>query len=264
MELRDLTLRFAVALSLAPVLAALCAPPAAARSERLRWTHTEPERVAGFRAYVGFAPGDFAIRVELPAMEPDETGIYSTLIENLPEVGVLYFAMIAYDQKGRESGLSNQKEALADRDTDGLPNESDNCPDVANRWQRDKDADGVGNACDNCTKTPNPRISGGDLSARHPGQVITGGQPDQDADGIGNTCDCDLDQSGACTSGDFARLLRNAHAGTAVEAGGDIDGSGSFTVADLLDFVHMLDDPERVPGPACPACPLLCEGPGCL
>ncbi|MDA0169551.1 hypothetical protein OJ998_10695 [Solirubrobacter taibaiensis] len=36
----------------------------------------------------------------------------------------------------------------ADRDRDGAPDATDNCPDVANSDQADGDADGVGNACD--------------------------------------------------------------------------------------------------------------------
>jgi hypothetical protein len=37
---------------------------------------------------------------------------------------------------------------LADRDGDGVPDATDNCPDVANSDQADSDRDGVGNACD--------------------------------------------------------------------------------------------------------------------
>src|SRR5215213_7493972 len=41
-----------------------------------------------------------------------------------------------------------------DRDADGIPDASDNCPDVYNPGQRDDDRDGVGNKCDDGTTTP--------------------------------------------------------------------------------------------------------------
>lgn len=43
-----------------------------------------------------------------------------------------------------------------DRDGDGIPNDQDNCPDVANSDQADRDSDGHGDACDACPDTPNP------------------------------------------------------------------------------------------------------------
>jgi MYXO-CTERM domain-containing protein len=38
-----------------------------------------------------------------------------------------------------------------DSDADGIPDVSDNCPDVYNPDQADSDADGIGDACDDCT-----------------------------------------------------------------------------------------------------------------
>jgi hypothetical protein len=78
--------------------------------------------------------------------------------------------------------------AVQDDDGDGVPNGTDNCPNVANPLQTDTDGDGVGDACDstptgdddgdgidngtdNCRTTPNP------------------GQQDTDGDGIGDACD---------------------------------------------------------------------------
>ncbi|MCK6483155.1 MAG: thrombospondin type 3 repeat-containing protein [Phycisphaerae bacterium] len=42
----------------------------------------------------------------------------------------------------------------ADYDGDGVPDESDNCPLIANPDQADADGDGVGDACDVCPNTP--------------------------------------------------------------------------------------------------------------
>jgi hypothetical protein len=43
-----------------------------------------------------------------------------------------------------------------DNDGDGVPNSTDNCPEVANADQADTDADGIGDACDPCPNTPDP------------------------------------------------------------------------------------------------------------
>ncbi|MBN8644022.1 MAG: thrombospondin type 3 repeat-containing protein [Planctomycetes bacterium] len=58
-----------------------------------------------------------------------------------------------------------------DLDGDGVQDNQDNCPAVANPNQADIDADGKGDLCDNCPSIPNP------------------GQQDADSDGIGDACD---------------------------------------------------------------------------
>ncbi len=59
----------------------------------------------------------------------------------------------------------------ADTDGDGVPDNLDNCPTVANSNQADADGDGRGDACDNCPF------------------VINASQIDSDADGVGDDCD---------------------------------------------------------------------------
>ncbi len=58
-----------------------------------------------------------------------------------------------------------------DTDEDGIEDESDNCPTVANPDQADNDGDGLGDACDNCPSTSNPD------------------QANADADGTGDACE---------------------------------------------------------------------------
>ena len=58
-----------------------------------------------------------------------------------------------------------------DADQDGIPDDADNCPAVANPGQFDTDGDLVGNACDDCVQTPDAD------------------QADEDGDGVGDACD---------------------------------------------------------------------------
>ncbi|MGH6898170.1 MAG: thrombospondin type 3 repeat-containing protein [Geminicoccaceae bacterium] len=91
--------------------------------------------------------------------------------------------------------------ATSDSDGDGIADDGDNCPDVANENQADIDLDEVGDACDadidgdgdlneddNCPLDPNPD------------------QADGDDDGIGDVCDpetnADLDNDGVRDSAD--------------------------------------------------------------
>lgn len=76
-----------------------------------------------------------------------------------------------------------------DKDGDGFPNNSDNCPDHPNPTQLDSDGDGIGDDCDNCPNHWNPS------------------QIDRDHDGVGDECDpCtgwrDSSQTHPCPQGD--------------------------------------------------------------
>jgi len=74
-----------------------------------------------------------------------------------------------------------------DIDNDGIANDADNCPLVANTNQSDGDADDIGDLCDNCAAVYNPT------------------QSDADTDAIGDACDIcpgdtinDPDNDGVC------------------------------------------------------------------
>ena len=58
----------------------------------------------------------------------------------------------------------------ADTDGDGIADELDNCPAVANPTQRDTDGDGIGDRCDNCRLVANPLQEDADGVAQHPAQ----------------------------------------------------------------------------------------------
>lgn len=81
-----------------------------------------------------------------------------------------------------------------DVDGDGVPNASDNCPNVSNPRQLDIDGDGIGNACDpdkdgdgvlnpddNCPRVANPD--------QHDTTDIQPNSTDFSTDGVGDACD---------------------------------------------------------------------------
>src|SRR4030042_2509150 len=65
-----------------------------------------------------------------------------------------------------------------DYDEDGLEDDQDNCPFVANRDQSDGDGDGIGDQCDNCADLANVE------------------QENMDGDNEGDVCDTDKDGDG--------------------------------------------------------------------
>lgn len=68
-------------------------------------------------------------------------------------------------------GCPPQQEPPADADKDGIADNRDNCPNVANADQKDTDGDGVGDACDNAPDDANAD------------------QADSDGDGVGDVAD---------------------------------------------------------------------------
>ena len=100
-----------------------------------------------------------------------------------------------------------------DTDGDGILDDADNCPNIANPDQTDSDMDGVGDVCDNC-----PNDSNAD-------------QADADGDGIGDACEPCIDPTGT-----FFKLYgdssRDEFAGEAIvglpDGGYIIGGSDEF------------------------------------
>lgn len=116
-----------------------------------------------------------------------------------------------------------------DIDNDGIPNERDNCPKIANANQLDSDGDGVGDICDNCKDIPNPgqQDSDNDLvgdacdsdidrdrdgiqdSQDNCPKVANSDQLDTDGDGRGDLCDSDIDNDGILNAADNCPLGYN-------------------------------------------------------
>ena len=76
--------------------------------------------------------------------------------------------------------LDDESSEMVDSDSDGVPDDSDNCPEDANSQQLDSDDDGAGDACDECPDDADKTSPGG----------CGCGEPDIDTDGDG-TLDCD-------------------------------------------------------------------------
>ncbi len=75
-----------------------------------------------------------------------------------------------------------------DNDGDGVPNDSDNCADIANADQADLDGDGLGDVCDD-------DIDGDGVLNTSDNCPLTANadQADADGDGIGDLCDIECD-----------------------------------------------------------------------
>ncbi len=136
----------------------------------------------------------------------------------------------------------------------------------------DTDSDGVPDDCDNCSSVFNPVLGTLGQSPRQPFQTTTGGQLDSDADGFGNICDADFDGVGSVVGGvDLGHLLGSFNKDRSSTACGaasdqrceefDLDNSGQFIGGSDLGRAFQLFN--NAPGPKCDDCPLTCEGPGC-
>ena len=115
-----------------------------------------------------------------------------------------------------------------DRDGDGVPDESDLCPDLADKDQRDYDRDGFGDACDKCP------------------HIATAANVDGDIDGVGDECDPAPD-----AAGDSIALWVDFKGDPAAIAGWTQSGSwtvdGEFLSGADLDAIDLVRIPLDLP-----------------
>jgi hypothetical protein len=115
-------------------------------------------------------------------------------------------------------------EAQADGDQDGTGDVCDNCPAQENSDQADQDDDQVGDTCDNCPNTRNTSQEDGDADGAGDGcdvcvSVSDPDQTDTDSDALGDACDncpadanpeqADQDEDGAGDTCDNCQGLAN-------------------------------------------------------
>ena len=137
-----------------------------------------------------------------------------------------------------------------DSDNDGVLDEVDNCPAIANPDQSDVDADKIGDACAEC-------IDGGDIDADHDGipdgcDGCIGNGMDADKDGIPDNCDgcvassVDVDHDGLDDACDHC-----------IGNGQDVDHDGLDDACDPCIGVESgVDADHDSVDDACDPCPL--------
>ncbi len=127
-----------------------------------------------------------------------------------------------------------------DMDGDGISDDMDNCPYVANADQADGDNDGVGDACDICPDNADPDQADSDSDcigdACDPCPNIFSNLPfsDQDSDGFGDACDDDIDGDGVMNIADNCMFVANSDQS-------DEDGDGVGDACDTA-ITHLTQD----------------------
>ena len=182
-------------------------------------------RGAGLQVVAAAIPSDTtwlnATTIELVTPTHLPPGTYDVTLIN-PD-GTVYKARNALTLTGPD-----------DVDGDGIVNELDNCPAVANYDQTDTDGDLVGDRCDNCTA------------------VTNASQLDTDGDGHGNACDGDFNQDGFVGGPDFTLFIgcfNQPTGGNSICEAADMNGDGFVGGPDFSLFIAGFNG---APGPAAP------------
>ena len=147
-----------------------------------------------------------------------------------------------------------------DEDGDKAPDESDNCPEIANPGQKDADHDGAGDACDEDVDGDGKKNSEDNCAWKS-----NADQADADQDGAGDVCD-DRDGDGHLDANDNCPAVANADQLDADKDGvgnacdEDDDGDAVPDGSDNCPFVANQDqaDPDGdLIGSLCDNCPAM-------
>jgi len=141
-----------------------------------------------------------------------------------------------------DMGADEYSGSPLDSDSDGVPDTTDNCPNIPNPNQTDLDGDGTGDACDDCLDIDQDTIC--DDVDNCPG-TPNPDQEDTDGDGIGDVCDdcLDSDQDSVCDGVDNCPTTPNTDQT-------DIDGDGMGDACD--DCIDSDGDGVCDPDDVCP------------
>ncbi len=168
-----------------------------------------------------------------PMNHPVMYRAFSKLGSMVIDIDNLVLSARFVDDKGEvQDAFTLQKLATAasDRDGDGVPDATDNCPDNANSDQQDGDSDGVGDVCDGGIDTDGDGMPDSidtdddddgvaDVVDNCP-LVANSDQRDADNNGKGNVCDAPAVLAGVRGG------AGNDKAGYAVAFAGDVDADG--------------------------------------
>ena len=145
------------------------------------------------------------------------------------------------------TGFNYQK---PDTDADGVSDDMDNCPAVANADQIDENGNGRGDACEGGSGDDSDGDTVLDANDNCPATFNTN-QNNMDGDALGDACDSDMDGDGTANSTDNCPAVPNAdQTDTDTDGIGDAcDSGGGATLADS-DSDGVIDSQDAFPSNA--------------
>lgn len=139
------------------------------------------------------------------ALAPGETVSLTVPVRVANNPGEHSIAVFAYALKDtahrHEFAQVQVLENRPDADGDGINDDTDNCPQIANTDQADRDNDGIGDVCDPQDDTDTDGDGIRDDADNCP-LTANADQADQDGDGLGDACEDDTDGDGLADASD--------------------------------------------------------------